>query len=401
MSTQTNYQMVKLGDILTYLDERIELDDFTEYITITVKRRHGGLVERERLSGHQIKTKKQFRLIPGSFIISRVQCWHQAFAIVPDDVPPNMIASINYDQFKISPDVDPRYFWWFSHSPYFTETVRSSAIGVVIEKVVFKRDQWLEKEIPLPPLSEQRRIVARLEALAAKVEMARGLQQQAAKGAEVLSGSGAVKAFRALDGANTLPIKKIAEVRGGLQKSPKRIPLNYPVRYLTVAHVQRNSILLSDPRYFEMPPDELEQRRLRSGDVLIIEGNGSADQIGRTAVFRGEIEPCVHQNHVICIRPDQDKIDSEYLNVFLNSPVGRDKVKSQSRTTSGLLSLSMGRIKEIHIPVPSLSEQRRIVAYLDDLQAKVDSLKDLQAETAAELDALLPSILDKAFKGKL
>jgi type I restriction enzyme S subunit len=61
----------------------------------------------------------------------------------------------------------------------------------------------------------------------------------------------------------------------------------------------------------------------------------------------------------------------------------------------------MGRIKEIHIPVPSLSEQRRIVAYLDDLQAKVDSLKDLQAETAAELDALLPSILDKAFKGKL
>ena len=58
MSTKTNYQMVKLGDILTCLDERIELDDFTEYITITVKRRHGGLVERERLSGHQIKTKK-------------------------------------------------------------------------------------------------------------------------------------------------------------------------------------------------------------------------------------------------------------------------------------------------------------------------------------------------------
>jgi type I restriction enzyme S subunit len=53
------------------------------------------------------------------------------------------------------------------------------------------------------------------------------------------------------------------------------------------------------------------------------------------------------------------------------------------------------------IPVPSLDEQRRIVAYLDSLQSKVDALKRLQDETAKELDALLPSILDTAFKGEL
>jgi type I restriction enzyme S subunit len=52
-------------------------------------------------------------------------------------------------------------------------------------------------------------------------------------------------------------------------------------------------------------------------------------------------------------------------------------------------------------PIPPLSEQRRIVAYLDDLQARVNDLKRLQAETEAELNALLPSILDKAFKGEL
>jgi type I restriction enzyme S subunit len=63
--------------------------------------------------------------------------------------------------------------------------------------------------------------------------------------------------------------------------------------------------------------------------------------------------------------------------------------------------LSVGRIKQITVPVPTLKEQRCIVAYLNDLQAKVDALKKLQAETAAELDALLPSILDKAFKGEL
>lgn len=58
----------------------------------------------------------------------------------------------------------------------------------------------------------------------------------------------------------------------------------------------------------------------------------------------------------------------------------------------------------MNIPYPSrltLAEQGRIVAYLDDLQAKVDRLKALQAQTAAELDALLPAILDKAFKGEV
>jgi type I restriction enzyme S subunit len=61
----------------------------------------------------------------------------------------------------------------------------------------------------------------------------------------------------------------------------------------------------------------------------------------------------------------------------------------------------VGRIREIEIPVPSLVEQRRIVAYLDGLQARVDELKRLQAETQKELDALMPSILAKAFAGEL
>jgi type I restriction enzyme, S subunit len=58
-------------------------------------------------------------------------------------------------------------------------------------------------------------------------------------------------------------------------------------------------------------------------------------------------------------------------------------------------------IKNIDLALPSLAEQRRIVAYPDDLQARVDQVKRLQAETQAELDALLPSVLDKAFKGEL
>jgi type I restriction enzyme S subunit len=63
--------------------------------------------------------------------------------------------------------------------------------------------------------------------------------------------------------------------------------------------------------------------------------------------------------------------------------------------------INQRRTGEFKIAIPPVEDQRRIVAYLDGLQAKVDALKKLQAETAAELDALLPSILDRAFRGEL
>ena len=254
-------------------------------------------------------------------------------------------------------------------------------------------------EIPLPPLAEQRRVVARIEELSAQIHEARTLRQQAAEEAGALSGALAFRLFQALD--ERQPIDTIADVRGGIQKGPHRAAGANPIRYLTVAHVHRNRILTSSPRFFEVTPDELERWKLLRGDVLIIEGNGSADQIGRTALFRGEIENCVHQNHVIRIRPDQQNLSPEFLNTFLNSPSGQQAVQEQSRSTSGLRTLSVGRIKAIPVPLPPLPEQRRIVAELDALQAEVDALKRLQAETAAELDALLPALLDRAFKGDL
>jgi type I restriction enzyme S subunit len=104
---------------------------------------------------------------------------------------------------------------------------------------------------------------------------------------------------------------------------------------------------------------------------------------------------------VIRIRPDQAQLSPDFLNLFLNSPVGQDAVQSQSRTSSGLRTLSVGRIKSIGVPLPPLPEQRRIVAELDTLHAQVDALKRLHAESTAELDALLPSILNQAFKAEL
>jgi type I restriction enzyme S subunit len=91
----------------------------------------------------------------------------------------------------------------------------------------------------------------------------------------------------------------------------------------------------------------------------------------------------------------------EFFVALWNSAATREVIEEKAKTTSGIWKINQGHIASTQISIPSLHEQRRVVAELDALQAEVDALKRLQAETAAELNAMLPAILDRAFNGEL
>ncbi len=153
--------------------------------------------------------------------------------------------------------------------------------------------------------------------------------------------------------------------------------------------------------YFEVSNSEVERYRLLPDDVLMIEGNGSPDLIGRTAIFRGEIDNCVHQNHGIRPRPNNADILSEFLSAYLASPSRRQIIRELSHTSSGLLDLSVGKIRNIPVPPLSLCEQRRIMSHLNSVQTRAAALKRAQEDTDAELRRLEQAILDRAFLGEL
>ena len=145
---------------------------------------------------------------------------------------------------------------------------------------------------------------------------------------------------------------------------------------------------------------ELERIKLEVGDVLVVEGNGSIEQIGRSAVWRGEIEPCVHQNHIIKVRPAEREL-SDYIQLWLQSPQGRRELERLASSTSGLHTLSIGKIEEVRCPLPSSSEIAAITNKVAELiatyrDASVD--RDLVASDAA---TLRQSILAAAFRGDL
>lgn len=390
----SQWRQARIGDVLTYSEERVQLDPAAEYITITVKRRHAGLEERERVSGHQIKTAKQFRLIPGAFIISRVQCWHEAYAIVPDDAPPNMIASTNYDQFAISPTVDKRFFWWLSHSPYFRETIRSSAFGVVIEKMVFNRDTWLSKSISLPPLEEQQRIVARIESLAAQITQARLLRQEADKETQALVQSNRSRIAAALSrqyGARTIA-SLCSKITDGEHITPTRTDQGQIL--LSARNIQNDLIDLTVVDH--VPDDEFHRIRKRCdpsfGDILI----SCSGSIGKIALVDADAT-YVMVRSVAMIRPIAQIITSEFMAHMLRSDFCQIQMRAKARQAAQA-NLFLGKIREISVPTPPLDEQKQISEELSAFGAKVDSLNALQADTSGRLTSLLPSILDRAFR---
>lgn len=392
-----DWSVVPLGEVLRCRKEFVHIDDLSSYKRCRVQLHAKGIVLRDVVPGSEIKTKEQQVCRAGELLVAEIDAKVGGFGIVPEELG-GAIVSSHYFLFQIKHAVlDRQFLGYFIGTPDFRDQV--SAQGST-NYAAIRPNHVLEYKIPLPPLDEQRRIVARIERLAAKIEKARGLRREALAGLDDMLQSAAAVSFDGIDG-RFFPIEELCEVRGGVQKSSARLPGANPRRYITVAHVHRGWVDTNDPRYFEVTNPELERWRLLPGDVLVIEGNGSADQIGRAALFRGEIVDCVHQNHVIRVRPNRERLMPEYLNAYLNSANGQSQVLERSRTTSGLFNLSVGRVKSIEVPLPGLSEQRRLVAHLDNVRAKMDGVSRLQAQTAAELDALLPSVLDKAFKGQL
>jgi type I restriction enzyme S subunit len=189
--------------------------------------------------------------------------------------------------------------------------------------------------------------------------------------------------------------EQIFNVTGGIQKQPKRMPVNNTFPYLGVSNVQRGRLDLESVARFELFPGELEKYSLERGDLLVVEGNGSSNEIGRCARWNGEIPDCVHQNHIIRCRPLREGLE-HYALVYLNSPSGIATMQRLAITTAGLYNLSVGKINQIYIPLPPLAEQRRIVAKVGELMKICDELDVALTDTRARQRQLLEALLREA-----
>ncbi|WP_437713499.1 restriction endonuclease subunit S [Sorangium sp. So ce448] len=196
------------------------------------------------------------------------------------------------------------------------------------------------------------------------------------------------------------PLGVITQIQGGIQKQPSRVPKNHAFPFLRVANVLRGRLDLSDIHRIEVFPGELERFRLAVGDLLVVEGNGSKSEIGRTAIWAGAIECCVHQNHIIRVRPPAG-LRSRFLASYLNSPDGISQLIDRASSTSGLHTLSVSKLASIAVPVAPIAEQGRIVAAIEQHLSGIDAGVASLERVLANLKRYRAAVLKAACEGRL
>lgn len=150
-----------------------------------------------------------------------------------------------------------------------------------------------------------------------------------------------------------------------------------------------------------MTRTEAQPYLIHKSDVFVMRGNGSKHLCGQAGLVTEEINSVIFPDLFIRVPLPVKRILPEFFVAVWNSAATRKVIEEKAKTTSGIWKVNQGHIASTEVPIPSPADQRCIVAKLQTLESQMDPLKKLQAETAAELDALLPSILDKAFRGGL
>lgn len=169
--------------------------------------------------------------------------------------------------------------------------------------------------------------------------------------------------------------------------------------YLRVANVQGGYVDLNGLATIEVTPDEDLKYRLHSGDVLMTEG-GDRDKLGRGCVWHGEIEPCLHQNHVFAVQTNETILLPEFLEYLTASDVGRSYFDVTAIKTTNLACTSSSKVLAFTIPLPPIEEQTEIVGFIKKRSLELNKLIMKKELLVQELESYKKSLIYEVVTGK-
>lgn len=382
------WPIAKLGEVIRHRKEFITINDLVSYKRPRVRTHAQGIILRDEIPGALIKTKTQQVCKTGEFLVAEIDAKVGGFGIVPAALN-NSIVSSHYFLFVVDETKLERCFLdYFIRTPMFFEQVDAQGST---NYAAIRPAHVLGYEIPLPPLAEQRRIVARIEELDAQIDEAKELRREATGYAELLFSARASAFFNINNTKESTLLETVSTLeRGKFNHRPRNEPCFFGGDH---PWIQIGEIENSD-KYIKTWSQTLNNdglaisKKFLRGTVLI----SIAATIGAVGIL--DFDCCIPDS-IVGVTPNQ-KTSSEFLYYYLRYLRSHlEDIAPQCAQKN----INLAILAKLPFPVYSLSEQNRIVTELNALQEEIGRLTDLHALNTIELNALLPAVLDHAFKG--
>jgi len=380
------WKKVKLGEVLTPVQRMEKVDAAKEYRLLGVRLDGQGPFLRETVTGGQTSAPRLFRVAQGDFIYSRLFACRGAFGVI-DNKLDGCYVSGEFPTFQPVPGkVDVAFLRYWFHLPSVIAMVDADCSGSTpLTRNRFKEQFFHALEIPLPPLAEQRRIVARIDELAAHVQEVRAIRQQAAAEAEALVISTHV----------TLAAGRTRRLGDILQLDEDKEPIistgSYPqvgVRSFGGGLFPKSAVAGNETTYKAF-------NRLYEGALLMSQVKGWE---GAVAVCPKALAGWFVSPEYRTFRCVPSEARPGYMAALIRTEWFWGRLSNATRGVGARRERTRPeQFLSIEIPMPDVEHQ----AVAEQVFAGLDAIKNLHAETATELDALMPSILDRAFKGEL
>ena len=299
------------------------------------------------------------------------------------------------------------YVMQYLDVPLFYDEIKKYDNGTAQPNLAAKNLELFS--FPLPPLSEQQRIVERIEELFAKLDEAKERLQEAADSFAVRKAAILHKAFtgeltkqwRLENGVSdeSWEEKTIGEICSSLKYgTSKKSSDDGEVVVLRMGNLQNGEIDWSNLAYTS-DEEDIKKYLLKSGDVLFNRTN-SPELVGKTSIYRGEM-PAIYAGYLIKLDYEKNIVVGDYLNYYLNSSKAKEyymQVKTDGVSQSNINAKKIG---EFEIPLPTITEQHEIVRLIDDLLARERAAQQATEQALASIDLMKKSILARAFRGEL
>ncbi|GBL05786.1 restriction endonuclease subunit S [Glaciecola sp. KUL10] len=387
------WERASLNNFLDLIPRKVKLVDGAEYDLLTVKRSRGGVVRREHLLGKDIKVKSQFEVKAGDFVISKRQIVHGACGLVPPELDGSIVSN-EYSVFHAKPNFDLEFFQYLSETLYFQQTCFHSSIGVHIEKMIFKLEDWFKWNFNIPPLPEQRKIAKILSNWDKAISTTERLidnskQQKKALMQQLLTGK-----KRLLDDSgkpfegnyNRVNLSELATI----DKSSlgKKTPEDFEFSYISLSDVETGKIAGNLEKHFFASSPSRARRKVSCGDILLATVRPNLKGFAKV---KAEHDGMIASTGFSVLTPKKG-VSSAYLYHYLFSCHITGQINALV-VGSNYPAINSSDVSGLKVYIPSYDEQKKVACALNNADQSLSQLEQQLADLKQEKKALMQQLL--------